>query len=110
VSDIIYLPGNPIGRADRERLESFGGRTVAHGRATRWRWGRTADGDQVFELRRGGGGEELLARIRRDRVHDVYRVQGAGGGPIATGLLDQVLAELDWYLARIQRDRPDPVA
>jgi hypothetical protein len=110
VTDIIQLPGNLIGRSDRDRLESFGGHTIAHGRATRWRWGRDADGDEVFEIYRGGRDEELVARITRDRVHDVFCVHEVPYGRYIRGTLEHVLAELDGYLARLHHGGPGPAA
>ena len=50
MTEIIKLPENFIGKEDREKMESFGGHEISHGRATRWHWGEDADGDDVFEI------------------------------------------------------------
>jgi len=110
VADIIQLPDNLISRMDRERLESFGGHSIARGRATRWHWYRKADGDEVFEIYRGSKGVDLLARIQRDRAHDIYRVHDLRGDLISTGMLELVLVKLDSYLARLHHKDPGPAA
>lgn len=110
MSKVIQLPDNPIGRADRDRLESFGGHCIALGRATRWHWGQDAEGDPVFEIYRGGANAQLVASISRDRARDVFRVQDDMGGRHASGGLEYVLAVLDAYLARLHRGDPGPAA
>jgi|GEM_PF-1247955 hypothetical protein len=110
VAKIIKLPGNFIGPADREKLESFGGHTIAHGRATRWRWDKTADGDDVFEIHTGGANDALAVRIGRDRELDQYIAHDASGLPIVSGALDHVFAELDSHFARVHGELPDTPA
>jgi hypothetical protein len=110
MSDIIKLPDNLIGIEDRQRLESFGGHTIAHGRATRWHWGKDPDGDAVFEVYRGGAKQRLAVRIRRDRAQDSFCAQDADGNPIATGALDHVMAELEEYLIRLHGSPADTPA
>ncbi len=79
MSEIIQLPGNLIGKEDREKLESFAGHTIAHGRATRWHWGTDAHGNDVLEIYRGGAEEQLAARLGRDRQRDAFRARDASG-------------------------------
>lgn len=110
MAKIIKLPGNFIGPADREKLESFGGHTISHGRATRWRWDKTAAGDDVFEIHTGGAHDALAASIRRDRKLDQYIAHDATGAPIVSGTLDHVFAELDSYFARLHGELPDTPA
>jgi len=113
MSEIIQLPGNLIGKEDREKLESFAGHTIAHGRATRWHWGTDAHGNDVLEIYRGGAEEELAARLGRDRQRDAFRARDASGGLIAAGALEQVFAELEVYFARLHGEppgSPDPAA
>jgi hypothetical protein len=110
VSDIIHLPGNIIGREDRDRLESFGGHTIARGRATRWRWDKDADGDEVFEIYRGGKDEVLVVRISRDRERDAFWARDILGGSVVSGTLEHVLAKLEVHLARLHGEEPDPAA
>jgi hypothetical protein len=99
MSEIVQLPENFIGKEDRERLESFGGHTIAHGRATRWHWDRNERGDDVFEIYRGGVEEELAYRLSRDRRNDVFRVHDERGREAASGDLEHVMAELERLLA-----------
>jgi hypothetical protein len=106
MTDIISLPDNFIGKEDREKLESFGGHTIAHGRATRWHWNKDADGDDVFEMFHGGADETLAARINRDRKQDVFCARGATDEQIASGTLEHVLAELEAYFARLHGEGP----
>jgi hypothetical protein len=103
---IVTLPENFIGKEDRERLESFGGHTVAHGRATRWNWRKDSDGDDVFEIYRGGDNEILIARINRDRKRDTFCARDATGGPLVSGSLEHVFAQLDAYFARMHGEEP----
>jgi hypothetical protein len=110
VAKIIKLPGNFIGPVDREKLESFGGHTIAHGRATRWRWDKNAKGDDVFEIHTGGPDAALAVCIDRDRKLDQYVAHDAAGYTIVSGALDHVFAELDGYLARLHGERPDTPA
>jgi hypothetical protein len=103
----ISLPNNFIGKHDREKLESFGGHTIAHGRATRWHWAKNADGDDVFELYRGGENEVLAARILRDREHDVFSASDGSEKSLASGTLEHLLAELERYFASLHGEQPD---
>jgi hypothetical protein len=103
---IIRLPSNFIGKEDGERLESFGGHSIAHGRATRWHWDKDAEGNDLFEIYHGGVEEVLLARVSRDRQLDAFCARDAAGWAIASGPLEQVLAELDAYLVRAQGSLP----
>ncbi|MEX2482792.1 MAG: hypothetical protein WD928_18200 [Gammaproteobacteria bacterium] len=110
MSEIINLPPDHISKPDARALESFGGHTIAHGRATRWRWGRDADGNDVFELYRGGTQEMLAAWVERDHKADAWWARDAAGAPLASGTLDHVLAELDARLARSHGDDLPPVS
>jgi hypothetical protein len=110
MTKIIRLPGNFIGVEDREKLESFGGHTIAHGRATRWDWSDDDDGDDVFEIYTGGAVNNLTACIKRDRERDRYIARDAAGQKIAAGALEHVFTELDRYFARLHGERPDTPA
>jgi hypothetical protein len=101
MSNIIKLVDNIINKHDQEKLESFGGHTIAHGRATRWAWARDDKHDAVFEIFRGGANEELIARVYRDREHDVFIVCNEPDATISTGTLEHVMAEMEKYLMRI---------
>jgi hypothetical protein len=50
MAEMIRLVGNFIGKADREKLESFAGHTIVRGRATPWDGGKDADEDEFFEI------------------------------------------------------------
>jgi len=108
MTNIIRLPGNIIGKYDRDRLEGFGCHAIRSGRATRWR--EVEDGDSVFEIFRGVKDEELIARISRDRERDLFCVYEHVGGRTAAGALEYILAVLDAYLARLHRRGPGPAA
>jgi len=110
VAKIIRLPGNFIGIEDREKLESFGGHTIAHGRATRWHWGKDVDGDDVFEIHTGGADDALAVCIDRDRKLDQFTARDAAGHTIASGALEHVFAELDRYFAHLHGEGPDTPA
>lgn len=99
MTEIVRLPENFIGKEDRERLESFGGHTVAHGRATRWHWSSDERGDDVFEIYQGGADEELAYRVGRDRKEDVFRVYDDRGRELLYGDLAHVMAGLDRLLS-----------
>jgi len=107
---IIRLPDNFIGREDREKLESYAGHTIARGRATRWHWGRNADGDDTFEIHTGGADAIVAVTISRDRRQDVFCARDAAGVPIATGALEHVFAELEGYFVRLHGEQPDTPA
>lgn len=103
----IRLPDNFIGKEDREKLESFGGHTIGRGRATRWHWTQDANGDDVFEIFRGGVNEESAARICRDREQDAFRACDHWEQDIAAGALEHVLAELELYFKRLHGEDSD---
>jgi len=105
MTEIVQLPENFIGKDDRERLESFGGHTIAHGRATRWHWDSDERGD-IFEIYRGGAEEELAYRLTRDRKNDVFRVWDARGAEAASGDLEHVMAQLDRLLSEEHGETP----
>lgn len=105
MSRVVSLPPNIISKEDKERLESFGGHTIAHGRATRWHWEKDATGDDVFELFVGGENEMLVARISRDREHDAFLATDAQGQSIVSGVLDHVFAQLDDYFIRLHGEK-----
>ena len=101
MSKIINLPANFIGEKDRARLESFGGHTISHGRATRWHWDKDSAGDDVFEIYRGGKHETLAVRISRHRQEDAFFAHDNRGYLLASGILEHVFAELDAYFIRL---------
>lgn len=107
MTEITKLPANFIGKQDREKLESFGGHTIAHGRATRWHWGKDVDGDDVFEIFRGGEDELLAVRVSRDREMNVFCSHDAAGSLVVSGALEPVLAELEQYFIRMHSETPD---
>jgi len=106
MSEIVQLPDNFIGKEDRDKLESFGGHTIAHGRATRWHWTADERGAHLFEIYRGGAEEELAYRVSRDRRRDVFRAHDARGREAAAGSLDHVMAQLDQLLAAEHGETP----
>ena len=101
MSKIINLEDNIIGRKDRQLLESFGGHTIAHGRATRWHWHHTDNADEVFEIYRGGADEVLAVCINRDRKTDAYYANDARGNMISSGTVDHIMAELEQYFIEL---------
>jgi len=106
MSEIVHLPENFIGKDDRDRLESFGGHTIAHGRATRWHWASDQQGAQVFEIYRGGADEQLAYCVYRDRGQDVFRARDDRGREVATGDLEHVMARLERLLASAHGETP----
>ena len=106
MAKIINLPDNFIGKEDREKLESFGGHEIGHGRATRWHWDKNANGDDIFEIYRGGPNEELVAQISRDRKQDIFYVKNASGKQVSAGTLDHIMAELDRFFAQMHGETP----
>jgi hypothetical protein len=106
MSKIIELPDNFIGKEDREKLESFGGHEIAHGRATRWSWNRDADGNNVFDIFKGGAHEVLAVRISRNREKDAYCATASDAATLASGTLEHVMAELDRHFARLHGESP----
>jgi hypothetical protein len=107
---VIRLPDNFIGKEDRDKLESYAGHTIARGRATRWSWGKCADGDDRFEIHTGGADDRLAVTVSRNREQDAFYVCDAAGRLITTGPLDHVFAELEDYFIRIHGERPDTPA
>lgn len=107
---IIDLPDNFIGHEDREKLESFAGHTIARGRAVRWHWDKTADGDDVLEIYRFNDDDKPDVRITRDRANDAFCAHDADGTMIATGTLEHMLAVLEEYFARLHGEIPDSPA
>ena len=101
MSQIIHLSENIIGKKDRELLESFGGHTIAHGRATRWHWHKAENGDVLFEIFRGGSDEELAMCVNRDRKVDAFYAHDAAGRMVASGKLDHVLLTLEQYFTQL---------
>jgi hypothetical protein len=99
-----------ISKEVREKLESFGGHTIAHGRATRWHWSKSNSGDDAFEMFRGGADEVLAVRICRDRDRDVFYAQDNVETTLASGSLEHVLAELEIYFTRLHGEIPDSPA
>jgi hypothetical protein len=110
MTDIIKIADNFIGKDDREKLESFGGHTIALGRATRWHWGKDANKDDVFEVYIGGANEELAASVKRDRKKDMFLAFDGDDNSIVSGTLEHVMAELDHYFQRMHRPSPDTSA
>jgi len=99
MAEIIQMPDNPISRADKQALESFGAHSIALGRATRFHWGNGRHGDDVFEIYHGGPFEKLAVRINRDREHDMFCARDANGQTLVSGTLDHVLAHLEEYFS-----------
>lgn len=97
--EVVRLPSNLIGLADRRRLESYGAHLVSHGLATRFSWSEDDRGDPHFEIFRGGADEVLAARVSRNRQEDVFYADDALGQRIVSGALDHVMAVLDEWLA-----------
>lgn len=106
MTKIIQLADNIISKDDREELASFGGHTIAHGRATRWHWHKTDNGDAVFEIFRGGADEELAVCISRDRKTDAFYAHDASGNMVSAGELDHVMAELEQYFIQLHGEAP----
>jgi len=98
---IIKLPENFIGKEDREKLESFGGHEISRGRATRWHWDKDKNGNDIYEIYRGGANEKLVVKIGRDREHDEFHVTTSNGKLLTSGTLDHVMNILDEYLAKL---------
>jgi hypothetical protein len=107
---VIRLPDNFIGKEDRDKLESYAGHTIARGRATRWCWGKNADGDDRFEIHTGGANDRLAVTVSRNREQDAFFMFDAAGRLITTGTLDQVFVVMENYFIRIHGERPDTPA
>lgn len=101
MSEIINLSDNIISKKDRELLESFGGHTIAHGRATRWHWDRAENGDHIFEIFRGGSDEVMTVCINRERKTDAFYAHDAAGNMVASGQLEHIMAELEQYFIEL---------
>ena len=101
MSEIINLKENIISRKNREQLASFGGHTIAHGRATRWHWVMADNGDDVFKIFRGGADEVLAVCINRDRKTDAFYAHDAMGNMVSSGELEHVMAELEQYFIQL---------
>ena len=110
MTDIIELPDNFIGNEDKVKLESFGGHTIAHGRATRWHWGKNAGGDDLFEIYCGGSHEVLAIRIHRDREMDAFCAHDVNDELITSGTLEHIMTELEDYFIRLHSEMPDTPA
>jgi hypothetical protein len=110
LADITKLPDNLIGRDDRERLEAFGGHTIARGRATRWQWAEDASGDEHFEMFVGGPDERYAAQVLRDREADCFLAYDGGGRELARGDLAHVMASLEQYFMDLHGESPDAPA
>ena len=110
MSKIYELPDNFIGKEDRDKLESFAGHTVAHGRAVRWHWAKTDDGDDVFEIHRHNELDRPDVRITRDRQQDAFFARDEGDALIASGTLEHMLAALERHFARLHGEPPDSPA
>ena len=107
MNGVYNLAANFIGKKDREKLKSFAGHTIAHGRVTRWHWDKDADGDHVFEIYRGGEDEVLTARINRERDRNSFYALDATGDLIASGVLEHVFSELEAHFARLHGELPN---
>ena len=110
MTDIIKLADNFIGKEDRDKLESFGGHTIALGRATRWHWNKDKNNNDLFEFYMGGANEELAAYVKRDRKKDMFIAQDGSEKTIVSGSLEHVMAELDKYFQRLHSSPPDTSA
>ena len=107
MADIFELPENHMGKEDRKKLESFGGHTIAHGRATRWHWTKTTGGGDVLEIFRGGVEEILVSRIYRDGKRDVFFMHSGSEELITSGTLEHVLADTDNYFIQLHGEAPN---
>lgn len=101
MSEIIQLSDNLFSKKDREHLESFGGHTIAHGRATRWHWARDDHGVETFEIFRGGADEVLSVVISHDRKLHAFYANDEMGNMVASGELAHVMAELEQYFIQL---------
>jgi len=110
MSKVVNLPDNFIGKVDAAKLESFGGHTLSLGRATRWHWDKDDQGNDVFEIYRGGADEVLAACIKRDRDRDSFLADDRLGNRLATGKLEQLLAQLETYFSLLHGEGPNSPA
>jgi hypothetical protein len=107
MKQVLNFPANRMSPRDRQRLESFGGHSIARGRATRWSWAEDVDGDEVFHIFRGGPEETLAVRISRENGDEGFMARDGGLAPLASGSLGHVLAVLDDLLTRLHGELPD---
>lgn len=98
MADITELPKNLITPEDQEKLESFGGHEIAHGRMTRYCWSKTDSGDPAFDMFRGGAHEEFIARITHSFAKHEYRVTDKNDMEITSGRLEHIMAVLEEQL------------
>jgi hypothetical protein len=110
MDDVIQLPDNMISTEDRQRLEAFGGHTIARGRGTRWHWSVQGAGVERFELFAGGADERLIASLERDRQAGLFRAFDADNREFANGNLQQIMTALERYLAARHGELPDAPA
>jgi hypothetical protein len=110
LAEITKLPDNFIGKDDREKLEAFGGHTIARGRATRWHWAEDQAAGDCFEMFAGGADEQCVARVLRDREADCFRAYDGGERELAAGDLAQVMASLEQYFMARHGELPDSPA
>lgn len=103
---IIELPDNFIGKEDREKLESFAGHTIARGRAVRWHWDHTDNGDDVLEIYQRNSDDKPDICVTRNRELDEFRAHNAWEDLVAAGTLQHVLAVLESYFARRHGEMP----
>jgi len=110
MTDIINLSDNIFSHKDREHLASFGGHTIAHGRATRWHWAKDENGAETFEIFRGGADEVLAVVISRDRKLHAFYAHDEKGDMVASGELEHVMAELEQYFIQLHGELPNSPA
>lgn len=110
MSEIINISGNAFSKKDREHLSSFGGHTIAHGRATRWHWTKDESGAETFEIFRGGADEVLSVVISHNRDLHAFHAYDEAGNMVASGELDHVMAELEQYFIQLHGETPDSSA
>jgi len=101
MSEIIKLAENHLSKKDHERLASFGGHVIAHGRATRWHLSKDENGAETFEIFRGGADEVMAVCISHDRKTHAFYAHDELGNMVATGELDHVMAELEQYFIQL---------
>ena len=104
---VINIPSNLIGKDDREKLESFGGHTIAHGRATRWHWKVDGEGNRLFQIYSGGEDEVMAVQVSRDRELNAFCAHDCSGELIASGSLERVFTELERYFVYRHDELPD---
>ena len=65
-----------------------------------------ADGNDVFEIYRGGEDEVLAVRINRERDRNSFYALDATGDLIASRVLEHVFPELEAHFARLHGELP----